>query len=68
MLEYYLNSSLRFCCVGYVKMKKLPKLYTVEQMYSDKQITEVEKRWIENRDYQKDIREYGLKNNLFVDQ
>lgn len=68
MLEYYLNSSLRFCCVGYVKMKKLPKLYTVEQMYSDEQITEIEKGWIENRDYQKDIAEYGVKNNLFVDQ
>ena len=49
-------------------MKNLPKLYTVEQLYFDKQITEEEKRRIENRDYQKDIREYGLKENLFVDQ
>lgn len=68
MLKYSLNCYHRLNLIGYVKMKNLPKLYTVDQMYFDKQITEEEKRRIENRDYQKDIRKYDLKENLFVDQ
>lgn len=65
MLEYRLKYLFYFIC--YREVTNLPKLYTVEQMYLDKQITDKEKRLIETRDYKKDILECGLENNLFVD-
>ena len=67
MLEYSLYSNRRFALLRYKAVKKLQKLYTIEQMYSDKQITDVDKRLIESRNYQKDIENWESVYDMSVD-